>query len=190
MRRPRRARGAARPTAAHLALACAVATLWLAPQGAAAQGKLEAQYEASLAGIPVGKGSWAIEIGEDSYSAAAQGATAGLLKAFSGGTGTGSVQGRVVNGALVPGQYNASIASKKSETIRINIVGGNAEVTFTGPATALPADFKLQSSISVASGYTDDNSANLTQLTAGPFQSSFKATTALSGDKRFYKIKR
>src|SRR5690348_2428138 len=104
-----------RRAAVRLAVACAFAAPWLAPQVASAQGKLEAHYEASLSGIAVGKGTWAIEIGEDAYSAAAQGATAGLLKAFSGGTGTGSVQGRVVNGALVPGNYVASIKSKKSE---------------------------------------------------------------------------
>ena len=31
---------------------------------AAAQGKVEAKYEASLAGIPVGRGTWAIDITE------------------------------------------------------------------------------------------------------------------------------
>ena len=36
-----------------------------APHGAHAQGRLEAQYEASLAGIVVGKGAWTIEISED-----------------------------------------------------------------------------------------------------------------------------
>ena len=66
---------------------CAAACLWLAPEGASAQGRLDAQYEATLAGIPVGKGAWTIEIGDDTFSAAAQGGTAGLLKAFSGGTG-------------------------------------------------------------------------------------------------------
>ncbi len=35
-------------------------------QAATAQGRLEAQYEATLAGIPVGKGTWTIEIGDDS----------------------------------------------------------------------------------------------------------------------------
>src|ERR1700759_3018712 len=58
----------------------AAALLVLGSQPAAAQGRLEAQYEASLAGIPVGRGTWAIEIGDDSYSAAAQGGTSGLLK--------------------------------------------------------------------------------------------------------------
>ena len=97
----------------------------LAPLPVAAQGRLEAHYEASLAGIAVGRGTWGIEIGDDYYSASAQGATAGLLKAFSGGTGTGAAQGRVVNGALVPQNYMATISSKKSETIKISLANGN-----------------------------------------------------------------
>src|SRR6201988_4967541 len=97
----------------------------LAPLPASAQGRLEAHYEASLAGIAVGRGTWGIEISDDYYSASAQGATAGLLKAFSGGTGTGAAQGRVVNGALVPQSYMATLSSKKSETIKINLSNGN-----------------------------------------------------------------
>jgi len=49
---------------------------------ATAQGKVEAQYEATLSGIPVGKGAWSIEIGDDQFSASAFGGTSGLLKAF------------------------------------------------------------------------------------------------------------
>jgi Protein of unknown function (DUF3108) len=115
----------ARPTFAWLAGAAALFAL--APEPAAAQGRLEAHYEASLAGIAVGRGTWGIEIGDDYYSASAQGATAGLLKAFSGGTGTGSAQGRIVNGALVPQSYIATISSKKSETIRISLANGNVK---------------------------------------------------------------
>jgi hypothetical protein len=117
----------ARPSFAWLAGACVAALLALVPGPAAAQGKLEAHYEASLAGIAVGRGTWGIEIGDDYYSASAQGATAGLLKAFSGGTGTGAAQGRIVNGALVPSSYIATISSKKSETIRISLAGGNVK---------------------------------------------------------------
>src|ERR1700732_534208 len=81
-----------------------------------AQGKLDAHYEATLAGIPVGKGAWAIDISDDAFSATAYGGTSGLLKAFAGGSGTGAAQGRVVNGALVSSAYNASTTtSKKTE---------------------------------------------------------------------------
>ena len=78
-----------------------LASLSAVPQAAAAQGRLDARYEATLAGIPVGKGAWTIEISDDQFSAAASGGTAGLLKAFSGGSGTSASQGRIVNGALV-----------------------------------------------------------------------------------------
>jgi len=75
---------------------CAGAWLSLGSGAALAQGRLDAQYEATLAGIAVGKGAWTIEIGDDTFSAAAHGGTAGLLKAFSGGTGSGASQGRIV----------------------------------------------------------------------------------------------
>jgi hypothetical protein len=103
------------------------ATLLVAatPGTALSQGKLEAQYEASLAGIPVGKGAWNIDIGDDQYSAAASGGTAGLMRTFSSGAGTGTAQGRIVAGALVPTTYTASTtASKKSETIHITLANG------------------------------------------------------------------
>src|SRR6476659_1008222 len=111
-------------------LGCLVASalLSLSPQAASAQGRLDAQYEATLSGIPVGKGSWTIEIGDDTFSAAAQGGTAGLLKAFSGGTGTGASQGRIVNGALVANSYIATTTTaKKSETIRLLLANGGVK---------------------------------------------------------------
>ena len=107
---------------------CAIAFAALAPQAASAQGRLDAQYEATLAGIPVGKGAWTIEIGDDTFSAAAQGGTAGLLKAFSGGTGSGASQGRVVGGALVANAYTATTTTqKKSETIRMVLANGTVK---------------------------------------------------------------
>jgi hypothetical protein len=95
---------------------------------AAAQGKLDARYEVTLAGIPVGKGAWVIDIGDDQYSASASGGTTGLLKAFASGSGTGAAQGRIVNGALVPVSYSASTTSaKKSEAIRMTLAGGSVK---------------------------------------------------------------
>jgi Protein of unknown function (DUF3108) len=129
-----------RPATAWLAGACAAAFVALAPLPAAAQGKVEAHYEASLSGIAVGRGTWAIEISDDYYSASAQGATAGLLKAFSGGTGSGSVQGRIVNGALVPGNYVATVNSKKSETIKISIANGGVKDFSIEPEPPVDAD--------------------------------------------------
>jgi Protein of unknown function (DUF3108) len=107
---------------------CALAFMLLAAPSAFAQGKLEARYEATLAGIPVGKGVWTIDISDDQFSASASGGTSGLLKAFSGGTGTGAAQGRVVNGTPVSTNYSATTTtSKKSEAIHILMSGGNVK---------------------------------------------------------------
>src|ERR1700754_1653036 len=105
------------------------ASLLLAePYPAFAQGKLDARYEATLAGIPVGKGAWTIEIAEDQFSAAASGGTAGTLNSLAGGSGSGASQGRVVNGALVASSYSATTkTSKKSEVIRMALANGGVK---------------------------------------------------------------
>ena len=40
-----------------------------------AQGKLDAAYVVSLGGVPIGKGSWSIDVQEDQFTATASGAT-------------------------------------------------------------------------------------------------------------------
>ncbi len=113
----------------------------LAPAPASAQGRLDANYEATLSGIAVGKGTWTIEIGDDVFSASAQGGSAGLLKAFSGGSGSGASQGRVVNGALVSSAYVATTTtSKKSETIRLNLANGGVKDFSIDPVPPVDPD--------------------------------------------------
>jgi hypothetical protein len=120
---------------------CAGVWLVAAPQSAAAQGRVDANYEATLSGIAVGKGTWTIEIGDDVFSASAQGGSAGLLKAFSGGSGSGASQGRIVNGALVSTSYVATTTtSKKSETIRLNLANGGVKDFSIDPVPPVDAD--------------------------------------------------
>jgi Protein of unknown function (DUF3108) len=135
------------PRLAHRALRavgglCALALLLLAlPHSAFAQGRLDAQYEATLSGIPVGRGAWTIEIADDQYSAAASGGTLGLLKAFASGSGTGAAQGRVVNGALVATNYSASTtASKKTEAIHMVLANGNVKEYGIDPTPPVDPD--------------------------------------------------
>jgi Protein of unknown function (DUF3108) len=119
---PRRATGLLRALGGVFALVVSLAAV---SQPAVAQGRLEARYEATLAGIPVGKGAWSIDISDDQFSASAFGGTSGLLKAFAGGSGTGAAQGRVVNGALISTNYSASTTtSKKTEAIRMVLANG------------------------------------------------------------------
>src|SRR5450755_386902 len=102
------------------------AVMLLAPHSASAQGRLEAHYEATLAGIPVGRGAWTIDISDEQFSASASGGTSGLLNAIAGGKGSGTAQGRVVGGALVSTNYSATTATaKKSESIRLVLANGN-----------------------------------------------------------------
>jgi hypothetical protein len=121
---------------------CAAAFMLLVPQHAAfAQGRLDARYEATLAGIPVGKGAWAIDISDDQFSAAASGGTAGLLKTFASGSGTSASQGRVVNGALVATNYAATTTTqKKTEAIRMVLANGNIKEFAIEPAPPVDAD--------------------------------------------------
>ena len=113
----------------------------IAPAPASAQGRLDAHYEATLSGIAVGKGTWTIEIGDDAFSASAQGGSAGLLKAFSGGSGSGASQGRIVNGALVGTSYVATTTtSKKAETIRMVLANGGVKEFVIDPEPPVDPD--------------------------------------------------
>jgi len=98
-----------------------------APGAACAQGKLDARYTASLAGIPIGNGSWVIDIGDSHYTAAASGATAGLVRVFTGGRGTSAAKG-TINGAgkLMSSVYAATITTRKnSDEVRLSLANGN-----------------------------------------------------------------
>src|SRR5712691_9597702 len=131
----------ARPALRVLSSLCAGALVLLAAPSAFAQGKLDARYEATLAGIPVGKGAWTIDISDDQFSASASGGTAGLLKAFSSGSGTGAAQGRVVNGYPVATNYSASTTtSKKTEAIHMVLSNGNVREYGIDPAPPVDPD--------------------------------------------------
>jgi hypothetical protein len=95
---------------------------------AAAQGRLEAEYVATLMGIPIGRGSWIIDISEDEFTAAANGATAGLLRFFASGTGMGATRGTIVADHMVPLTYAAKITTKdRIDDVRIAFAGGNVK---------------------------------------------------------------
>jgi hypothetical protein len=93
-----------------------------------AQGRLDARYAVSLGGVPIGKGAWVIDIAENQFTAAASGATAGLLRVLSSGQGSGASRGYMVGGNLVPATFAASITSdKKTEEIRMTLASGGVK---------------------------------------------------------------
>ena len=96
--------------------AIALAAIGLAPDSALAQGKVDARYSATLGGIPIGRGAWVIDIGEDRYTAAAHGMTAGVMRIFTSGHGTSASRGAVAGGQPVPASFASSITTERRTT--------------------------------------------------------------------------
>jgi hypothetical protein len=107
---------------------------------AAAQGRLQAEYVATISGIPVGHGNWAVEISDKAYTAMASGSTAGVLKLFSGAHGTGAAAGIIAAGRPVPTSYAATIIdSRHVDQVRIALANGNVtDYTAEPPLAPLP----------------------------------------------------
>ena len=92
---------------------------------AQAQGKLEARYTASLAGIPLGTGSWVIDIAPDQYTAVASGRTTGLVKLVSDGSGSGGARGTIAGASMLPSTYASSTTSdKRADEVRMTLRAG------------------------------------------------------------------
>jgi len=95
---------------------------------AAAQGRLDAEYTVSLAGIPIGRGNWVIEISDDQFSTTASGGTMGLLRFFTPGHGTSTSQGVVSAGQPVPATYVTSNSNdKRIDDVQMVFAGGNVK---------------------------------------------------------------
>jgi hypothetical protein len=110
-----------------IAAVATIVALAAAPR-AEAQGRLDARYAVTLSGIPIGKGAWVIDIADKQYTAAASGATAGLLRVFASGQGTSASRGFVVAGTPVPASFAASITTgKKTEEIRMTLGAGDVK---------------------------------------------------------------
>ena len=111
----------------HFRLVLTLAALFAAaaPGAARAQGKLEAHYSATLAGIPIGKGTWVIDITDTHYMAAASGVTTGLVRVFTGGQGTSVAHGALQAGHPLSSIYASTIiAGKKSDEVRLSLANG------------------------------------------------------------------
>lgn len=114
-----------RPHVQPVLIAIAIASAIPGAGEAQAQGKLEASYVVSLAGIAVGKGRWTIDIGENKYVATANGATAGLLRVFASGEGTSSARGAMINGMPSSTNFAATVTlDKYTEEFRMVLEGG------------------------------------------------------------------
>jgi hypothetical protein len=108
-----------------LVLMLAAVLTTAAPAAVRAQGKLEARYSATLAGIQIGKGSWVIDITDTKYMAAANGTTTGLMRAFTVGQGTSAAHGTLQAGKPMSSIFASTIAaSHKIDDVSLTVANG------------------------------------------------------------------
>jgi hypothetical protein len=162
---PQRVRFAAAP-AAFAAAVCVMAALAAdAGHVAAAQGHLEAEYTATLAGLPIGHGTWVIEIAEDQYTAAASGSTSGLLRIFTGARGTGATRGSFNGDQTLPTSYVATIDFDRSkyDDVRMALVGGNVK-DFSAEPPLVPHPERIPVSDADRRGVVDPMSSTINRV--------------------------
>lgn len=142
----------------------AVVVACTAGGAAQAQGKLDARYTASLAGIPIGKGAWVIDISEDQYTAAASGSATGLLRVIASGQGTSAARGILVAGQPVAVSYAATITSdKKTDEVRMAISGGTVKEYVVEPPS-LPNPERVPITEAHRHGIIDPMTASLVRV--------------------------
>jgi hypothetical protein len=129
-----------------------------------AQGKLEAAYAVTLGGVPVGKGSWSIDVHEDRYSAAASGETSGLMRVFASGQGRSVAHGSVSGGQPTASTYASTIVTdKKYDEVRILLSGGNVKEYVSDPPT-IPSSDRVPLTEAHRKGVTDPMTGSLMRV--------------------------
>jgi Protein of unknown function (DUF3108) len=142
----------------------AVVTICLLGSGASAQGKLDARYVATLAGVPIGKGAWVIDIGDDQFTAAASGMTTGLLRVFATGQGNAASRGAVRSDVLAPTIFVSTINNdKRIEELRIVLSAGTVKELVVDPPTT-PNPDRVALTDAHRRGVTDPMSAALIRV--------------------------
>jgi uncharacterized protein DUF3108 len=106
-----------------------------------AQGRLDASYVVTLAGVPIGRGGWSIDVQNDQYSATASGATSGLLRILASGQGTSAARGTVSGGQPIPSSYASKIIRDRHvDDVRITFAGGAVKDYVADPPAAPTSD--------------------------------------------------
>jgi len=106
-------------------IAVGAALVGALPPTASAQTKLEARYTAALAGIPLGTGTWVIDLSADQYTAVASGHTTGLVRLISTGEGSSGAKGMIQGGNVVSfGYISNTVTDKRIDEVRMGLQGG------------------------------------------------------------------
>jgi hypothetical protein len=129
-----------------------------------AQGKLDAHYVVTLAGVPIGKGGWVIDVGDDQFAAAANGMTTGLLRVFATGDGKGASRGTIRGDNLTPTLFVSTINNdKRVEELKIVMSAGNIKELMVEPPTT-PNPDRIPLTDAHRRGIVDPLSASLIRV--------------------------
>lgn len=136
----------------------------VAAGSARAQGKLDATYGVTLSGVPVGTGSWTVDVQDDQYSAQASGATSGLLRVFASGQGSSMSRGTMSGGQPIPAVYASMIvANKHADEVRVWFNGGNVKEYLADPPS-LPSPDRVPITEAHRKGVADPMTASLLRV--------------------------
>jgi hypothetical protein len=104
------------------------------------QAKLDAAYTVTLLGIPIGHGTWTVDVHETRFSATANGETAGLMRVFAGGRGTAKAEGAMAGRQPVTSDYMLHVdAGHSTDELKILFNGGKAREYLTHPQPPDPS---------------------------------------------------
>ncbi|QIB34802.1 DUF3108 domain-containing protein [Ancylobacter pratisalsi] len=104
---------------------CLTAVVALAGAGAVtnpahADGRLEARYRLSLAGLELGRAAFLLEVDDSTYTASGSARLTGVVRAVASAKGTAGARGLVERGLLAPRTFAMEAETdKKSEAIRL-----------------------------------------------------------------------
>ena len=81
-----------------------------------AQGRLEAQYGITMAGVPIGNIVWHVEIGNNFYATSANGKASRVLSVLISGEGSVTTSGKIENAQMAPTYFSSSFFDEDGKT--------------------------------------------------------------------------
>jgi hypothetical protein len=178
--------------AASLAVSIALAGALLAgtaAETASAQGRLEAHYRATLAGLPIGNGAWTIDFTDDRYTMAASGQVSGLASVFAGGSGTAAVRGAINGVRVAPSSYALDIRTRgKADEVRIALSSAAVQSVSVEPPVK-PSPTRAPLTEAHKRGVIDPISAGLVPVgSGGPGPDACRRTVPVFDGRQRYDL--
>jgi len=126
-----------------------------------AEGRLEARYRMSLAGLELGRAALVLEVDDKSYTASGSARLTGVVQAVSTGKGTAGARGQIDRGGLAPRAFAMEAETdKKAEAIRL-VMSGTAVTDMNVMPPVMPVPDRVPVTDKDKKGVFDPMSAAL-----------------------------